>query len=248
MRTCSLDRAEQCLREALAIDPGHQDALLALGCLLWHSGLHTDAAFLQQAAVLLLHAKDDLLAAHPVAAAMAQEQQVLPGTEPQPAEEQQGQPGLAGRPPPASSPRGGVQQSVAVVWALLGLVYGAAGQDEERRNCSFEAYRLGLLQLQGALASQPLLQVCYSAWQAQCWLFCCHTGHLGHYPANAAGGPHLSCCGHQLPSRPAVVCCSGKRQWGTLCGRQHLRESLKHRCAGLLGSVCGQPEPHSLLK
>eukprot|EP00891_Asterochloris_glomerata_P001607 jgi/Astpho2/1607/fgenesh1_pg.00028_%23_15_t len=158
MRTCSLDRAEQCLRKALAIDPGHQDALLALGCLLWHSGLHTDAAFLQQAAVLLLHAKDDLLAAHPVAAAMAQEQQVLPGTEPQPAEEQQGQPALAGRPPPASSPRGGVQQSVAVVWALLGLVYGAAGQDEERRNCSFEAYRLGLLQLQGALASQPLLQ------------------------------------------------------------------------------------------
>ena len=160
MRTGSLDRAEQCLREALAIDPGHQDALLALGCLLWHSGLHTDAAFLQQAVVLLLRAKDDLLATHPAAAATAQEQQVLSGTGPQPAEQHQGQPGLAGQPPPASSPRGPVQHRVAVVWALLGLVYGAAGRDEERRNCSFEAYRLGLLQPQGALASQPLLQVC----------------------------------------------------------------------------------------
>ena len=160
MRAGSLDRAEQCLREALAIDSGHQDALLALGCLLWHSGMHTDAAFLQQAEVLLLRAKDDLLAAHPAAAATAQDQHALPGTGPQPAEEQQGQPGLAAQPPPASSPHGAVQQSVAVVWALLGQVYGAAGRDEERRNCSFEAYRLGLLQQQGTLASQPLLQVC----------------------------------------------------------------------------------------
>ena len=173
MRAGSLDRAEQCLREALAIDPGHQDSLLALGCLLWHSGLHTDAAFLQQAEVVLLRAKDDLLAADPAAAATAQEQQ-LPGTGLQPAEEQQGQPGRAGQPSPASSPAGTVQQSVAVVWALLGLVYGAAGRDEERRNCSFEAYRLGLLQLQGALPSQPLLQVCSLALQAKCWLFCCH--------------------------------------------------------------------------
>ncbi|KAA6417329.1 MAG: tetratricopeptide repeat 18, partial [Trebouxia sp. A1-2] len=58
LRTAKQGQAEQCLKEAVAIEPGHKAALLALAALLWHVGLHTDAAYLDQAETVLHAAKE----------------------------------------------------------------------------------------------------------------------------------------------------------------------------------------------
>ena len=42
----------------MAIEPSHKAALLALAALLWHVGLHTDAAYLDQAETVLHTAKE----------------------------------------------------------------------------------------------------------------------------------------------------------------------------------------------
>lgn len=51
-------QAEHCLKEAVAIDPGHKAALSALAALLWHIGLHTGAAYLDQAETVLHAARE----------------------------------------------------------------------------------------------------------------------------------------------------------------------------------------------
>ncbi len=58
LRTAKQGQAEQCLKEAVAVEPGHKAALLALAALLWHVGLHTDAAYLDQAETVLHAAKE----------------------------------------------------------------------------------------------------------------------------------------------------------------------------------------------
>ena len=58
MRTSKQGQAEQCMREAVAIDPSHKSALMALAALLWHTGLHTDAAHLDQAETVLHAARE----------------------------------------------------------------------------------------------------------------------------------------------------------------------------------------------
>lgn len=58
MRSQQQGKAEQCLREALALDPSSKPSLLALASLLWHNGIHTDAAHLEQAETLLHAAKE----------------------------------------------------------------------------------------------------------------------------------------------------------------------------------------------
>lgn len=58
LRTQQQGKAEQCLREALALDPTCRPYLLALAALLWHNGIHTDAAHLDQADTVLHAAKE----------------------------------------------------------------------------------------------------------------------------------------------------------------------------------------------
>lgn len=58
LRTGKQGQAEQCLREAVAIEPGHKLALVALAALLWHIGLHTDSAHLDQAETVVHAAKE----------------------------------------------------------------------------------------------------------------------------------------------------------------------------------------------
>lgn len=50
--------AEECLREAFALQEDHIPSLLALSCLLLHNGLVTDSAFLEDAEVYIHAAKD----------------------------------------------------------------------------------------------------------------------------------------------------------------------------------------------
>lgn len=58
LRTGKQGQAEQCLREAVAIDPSHKLGLMALAALLWHIGLHTDSAHLDQAETVVHAAKE----------------------------------------------------------------------------------------------------------------------------------------------------------------------------------------------
>lgn len=58
MRTSKQGPAEQCLREAVAVDNSHKPALMALAALLWHTGLHTDSAHLDQAETVLHAARE----------------------------------------------------------------------------------------------------------------------------------------------------------------------------------------------
>lgn len=58
LRTGKQGQAEQCLREAVAIEPSHKLALMALAALLWHIGLHTDSAHLDQAETVVHAAKE----------------------------------------------------------------------------------------------------------------------------------------------------------------------------------------------
>ena len=58
LRTAKQGQAEQCLKEAVAIEPAHKPALMALAALLWHVGLHTDSAHLDQAETVLHAAKE----------------------------------------------------------------------------------------------------------------------------------------------------------------------------------------------
>lgn len=58
LRSQQQGKAEQCLREAVALDPTSQPSLLALASLLWHHGIHTDAAHLDQAETILHAAKE----------------------------------------------------------------------------------------------------------------------------------------------------------------------------------------------
>ena len=58
MRISKQGQAEQCFREALATDPAHQPSLMALSALLWHLGLHTDSAYIDQAETVLAAARE----------------------------------------------------------------------------------------------------------------------------------------------------------------------------------------------
>ena len=58
LRIAKQGQAEQCLKEAVAIDPAHKPALMALAALLWHIGLHTDSAHLEQAETVVHGAKE----------------------------------------------------------------------------------------------------------------------------------------------------------------------------------------------
>lgn len=58
LRTGKQGQAEQCLREAVSIDPSHKPSLMALAALLWHTGLHTDSAHLDEAETVLHAAKE----------------------------------------------------------------------------------------------------------------------------------------------------------------------------------------------
>ena len=58
LRTSKQGQAEQCLREAVAIDPSHKLGLMALATLLWHIGLHTDSAYLDQAETVVHAVKE----------------------------------------------------------------------------------------------------------------------------------------------------------------------------------------------
>ena len=58
LRTGKQGQAEQCLREAVAIDPSHELALMALAALLWHIGVHTDSAYLDQAETVMHAVKE----------------------------------------------------------------------------------------------------------------------------------------------------------------------------------------------
>ncbi len=49
LRSGDFPLAEQCLREALALDPSQRPSRLALGCLLWHLGSAVDPCFLADA-------------------------------------------------------------------------------------------------------------------------------------------------------------------------------------------------------
>ena len=48
-RSGALGRAEEAFRKAVAADSRDAEALMALACLLWHAGVHTDAMFLDDA-------------------------------------------------------------------------------------------------------------------------------------------------------------------------------------------------------
>jgi Flp pilus assembly protein TadD len=48
-RTGSLGRAEEALRKAVALPGAAAESLLALACVLWHSGVTTDAMYLEDA-------------------------------------------------------------------------------------------------------------------------------------------------------------------------------------------------------
>ena len=58
LRTSKHGQAEQCLKEAAAIDSGHRAGLMALAALLWHTGLHTDSAHLDEAETVLHAARE----------------------------------------------------------------------------------------------------------------------------------------------------------------------------------------------
>lgn len=48
-RTGNLGRAEEAFRSAVALEPERAASLLALACVLWHNGVHTDRAFIEDA-------------------------------------------------------------------------------------------------------------------------------------------------------------------------------------------------------
>lgn len=48
-RTGNLGRAEEAFRSAVALEPSRTASLLALACVLWHNGVHTDSAFIEDA-------------------------------------------------------------------------------------------------------------------------------------------------------------------------------------------------------
>lgn len=58
MRTNRFGLAEECFRESLSLQPEHNASILALGCLLLHNSMMTDAAFLVDAEVFIHAAKE----------------------------------------------------------------------------------------------------------------------------------------------------------------------------------------------
>jgi hypothetical protein len=60
-RNSQLGRAEEAFRKSVSLDGSHLDSLLALCCVLWHNGVHTDPLYLEDATTVRAHSTLPLL-------------------------------------------------------------------------------------------------------------------------------------------------------------------------------------------